>query len=206
MRSISAPTLAAFDLGRHIRRSLVRFDLDPADGGPVGLWDDLYDVTLSGVTYHRAAGSFRISDVVSAGDYAVRSLDVTLSALDHGQLAQIRATNWHQRPVTIFIAIAAIETPDAFDVVPWFSGHADRAVEKARANGTWDFVVNCESANRELGRKALRFRSDADQRQIDSTDGFFRHVTQTIQEDLLWGRTQKTPPSNGKRSSGLFGT
>lgn len=190
MRTLSAPTLAAIELGRHIRRSMVQFDLDTADGGPTGLWDDLYDVTLSGVVFHRGAGRFFITDIVSAGDYAVRSLDIKFSGFDSGQIAQVRTRNWHQRPVTVYIAIAAVDTPAALDVVPWFTGHADRAVEREKKDGTWDFVINCESANRELGRKALRLRSDADQRQIDSNDGFFKHVTKTVQEDLQWGRTR----------------
>lgn len=203
MRSLSAPTLAALESGRYIRRNLVRFDLDAGEGGAQGIWDDQVDVTVAGVLYRRAAGRFLISNVTSAGDYGVRSVDVVLSALDTGALASIRSFNWHQRPVAILMAIAPATSPDAFDVVQWFSGILDRAVERERRDGTYDFVINCESANRELGRKSLRHRSDADQRQIDANDGFFKHVTQTIQDDLMWGRTVKTPAKPG--SGGLFG-
>ncbi len=197
MRALSSQTLAALESGRYVRRNLVRFDLDAADGGPRGIWDDLYDITVAGVIYHRAAGRFMIGKVTSGGDYGVRSLDVVLSGLDTGQLATIRSYNYHQRPVAVMLAIAPAETPDAFDIVPWFSGILDRPVERERAGGTFDFIINCESANRELGRKSLRLRSDADQRQIDATDGFFKHVTQTIQDDLMWGRTAQTASRSG---------
>lgn len=195
MRTLSAPTLAALDSGRYIRRNLVRFDLDAGDGGSQGIWDDLYDINVSGVVYRRAAGRFLITNVASVGDYSVRSLDVVLSGLDAGALASIRTYNWHQRPVAVLMAIAPVETPETFDVVPWFTGHLDRGVERERAGGTFDFMINCESANRELGRKSLRLRSDADQRQIESNDGFFQYVTQTIQDDLMWGRTATAAPA-----------
>ena len=189
MRTLSGTTLAALDSGRYIRRNLVRFDLDAGDGGSQGIWDDLYDLPHSGVTYRAAAGRFLITNVVSAGDYAVRSLDVVLSALDTGALAQIRGYNWHQRPVAVLMAIAPVETPDTFDIVPWFTGHLDRAVERESPGGKFEFLINCESVNRELGRKSLRLRSDADQRQIDGNDGFFKWVTQTGQDELMWGRS-----------------
>lgn len=206
MRVLPASVLTALEAGRYCLRTLVRFDLDAGDGGPTGIWDDLYQLTVSSVLYWPAAGRFTVSPVISTGDLSVRNVDVTLSALDAGRVAVILGLQWHQRPVQISIALSAVETPEAFSVYPWFAGAVDLIDQKEKPGGSADLIIRCEGSARELSRKAHRLRTDADQRQIDPNDGFFKHVTSVVTEELYWGRAGNASPAPRVASKGSGAT
>ncbi len=202
MRTISAAALLALQAGRYSRRALVLFE---TPGGNAGFWDDGYDIVYGGNTYFALGGAMAITSFASGADFASRSVDVTISGIDPLVAGAVEAEQWHQRPVTVFEAIMAVDSPQILNIDPWFAGFVDQMIRTERIGGTSNLVAKCESIAREFGRKGARTRSDADQRQIDPADGFFKHAASTGNTPINWGTSQ--PPQQTPRSifDKLFG-
>lgn len=198
MRILHPSAVAALESGRFARRHLLAVDMPD---GVVGFWDDVYDITIESQLYRGAAGRFTLSPVHSIADQSVRNLDVTFSGLDTEVANLIEAEPWHQRAVTVRIAIMAVDAPQTLYVMGWFTGFVDQMIRRERVGGTAELVFRCEPIARELGRRGARTRSDADQRQLDPDDGFFKHAVNSSNVPIEWGRR---PPPKQKRPK-LFG-
>lgn len=189
MRVISNDALAALDSGRFRVRCLLRAEMDEGD---FSIWDDYGSITVAGVTYSGAPGRFTVSPVSSVSDMSARNCDVSLSALDLETIGKIDEIDWHQRPITIQRAILAEDAPQTIHVMTYFSGFLDQMIWKETPGGTANITFRCEPSARELQRKGTRTRSDSDQRERDSEDGFFASVVQASSTNILWGR--RNPP------------
>lgn len=200
MRIISSEALAALDSGRFAVRCLLRVE---ADGGDLAIWDDVGSIVHGGVTYLGAAGRFTVAPVTSAQDGGARSVDVTLSGLDLDAANAVDGAGWHQRPITITRAILATDAPQVLHTMPVFAGFLDQMLRSERSGGVTTMIFRCESSSRELGRKGARTRSDADQRQRDPDDGFFKHTVNAVQQQIQWGQSsQQAAPR--KKLFGIF--
>lgn len=207
MRILSAAALAALDTGRFGARN--GFTVEMPDG-PFALWDDAFDQTIDGVTYTRGAGLFTIGAMSSAGDMAVRSVDITLSGIDPDIATRILLEDWHQRPVTVRRFLFATDLPQTIFARTWFTGFLDTLEWRETAGrdgqpGTSGLVARCEDIGRELGRKGARTRSSTDQRQLYADDAFFDGVVAATQAELTWGRTTSQQPAQQRRKFlGIF--
>lgn len=169
--------------GRADLRVMVRFDLD---GGPVGIWSDTYPLTMETVVYNPAAIS--LGSVGSRKGLSSEQLDVTVSLLSPSVATIMSGIAWHQRPVVVFHAFVD-GAGDVLGVVPVFSGFLDAAPVEDEDGGTLKMTLVVESNNRELSRSSGRMRSDADQRLVSASDGFFKHTTaSTVDSKIFWGR------------------
>lgn len=204
MRAMHEDAVAALDSGRFAVRQMFKITLP----GPevYAIWNDAYTVEIDGVTYYAAAGRLTFATASAAMDLSVRSLEVTLSAIGAVTMSGVYNQPWHQRPVLISEAIVAPDAPRVLHVYPVFSGFLDQLPWKEAVDGLAALTARCEGINRELDRKGARVRSDADQRQIDASDGFFKNVAAAIATDIVWGAipaTQAAQPAQ-KRDK-LFG-
>ena len=196
MRVVSDEALAALDSGRYAVRHLVRVDVPGED--PLGLWDDLGTLEVDGCVYHGAPGKFTLTPSVSSQDMSVRNLDIILPGLDNDAINLITESAWHQAPVLVQRAIIGIETPTVFHLLREFSGFLDQVFRRESVGGELSLTFRCESASRENARRGTRTRSDADQRQRDSTDGFYSFATSAINTQITWGKSGS--PQNPTRS------
>lgn len=201
MRIISSQALAALDSGRFRVRCLLRADIP---SGVFAVWDDIGSITVGGTVYTGAAGRFTVSPVSSVADLSARNVDVTLSGLDSEAGSIVDRTDWHQRPILIQRVIISEDAPQVLSVVPYFSGFLDQMIRKEKPGGQSIMTFRCEAAARELSRNGARTRSDADQRQRDPQDGFFKFTASAVVTNVTWGRTTAPPPQKKKKFLGIF--
>lgn len=185
MRTISEPALAALDSGRFTARCLVHALLP--DDETFSVWDDVGDVVIEGVTYFGAAGRFTVQSAPSSYDSAARGAKVTFSGLDPLVAAQVQSSQWHQRPISITRLIIATEAPSVLHLLPDFAGRLDKMVVREETGGLSTVEFLCETDAIENSRSGGRTRSDADQRERDPTDGFFKFSASAATTTIDWG-------------------
>jgi len=185
MLTLPSQVIDLLNSGRFSLRWLVRFDLD---GGAEGLWNDTYAVEVDSVTYNPTAGNMTLDalDVSSALD--ADQLRITLSGLQPSITSILGGVDWHQRPVTVYLAFLT-DAGAILHYIPRFSGFLDSLVIQDSADGLATIEAMIESNNRELNRSSGRVRSDADQRSVSSGDGFFKYATAANTDvEIAWGR------------------
>jgi hypothetical protein len=191
MITLPSNVIALLETGRLSVRTLIRFDLA---GGSQGIWNDSYALTSGGVTYNPA--SFQIGEIGSRSGLSSEQVEVLLSYLTPNIGSIMDGIGWHQRPVVISRAYLD-DAGAVLHILPRFAGFLDAAPVSDEANGTASMTLSAESNNRELQRATERVRSDADQRLVSATDGFFKHTTASaVDSNIYWGR--KGPQSPAK--------
>jgi hypothetical protein len=204
MRTLHNDALDALDSGRFAVRCLLKVTLDSEL--IIAMWDDIGNIEVDGVTYVGRPGRFTVSGVVSEKGATVPKMDVTLSGLDSEAVAIIDGYQWHQRPITCYRAVFAIDDPTGIHVMPEFSGFLDQMEWSEAADGSSTIVFRCESSAREMRRTGARTRSDTDQRTRDSSDGFFEFAASAVTTPVNWGGRPQSAKQSTKPSglAGLF--
>lgn len=202
MRIISNDAQEALDSGRFSVRCLLKVRMD--EGDPFAIWDDVGTIEVNEDVYSGAAGRFTVQTTTSVKDLSIQNLDITLSGLDAEVTNLIDGAGWHQRPIEITRAIIATESPTIFSLMPEFSGFLDQMFWTERPGDTSTMRFRAESASREFNRAGARTRSPADQRQRDSSDGFFDWATAAVSGTIVWGQNPQQASSLSKpKKSGL---
>lgn len=184
MKILDAAALAALENGKFAKRNLVYFDLPSS---PQGFWDEVYDINLNSRQYAGKAGRFTISPISMGGGLAIKGITVTFPSVDAEVLAMIQNQTWRRQPVTCSMVYLNPDSNNVIAVNQWFAGLIDKA-DWDEQPGKGDLVIGVETLSRELNRHGTRTRSDADQKQFDGNDGFFKHVTQSVETPIFWGR------------------
>lgn len=187
------------DAGRFSLRWMIRFDLDT---GPSGIWNDTYPLAYESVTYAPLGGNMQFDAIPGSIGLSSDRVQVTVTHLLPAITIVIAEEQWSQRPCTLLLAIMD-EAGNVQHVMPRFAGFLDE-VELSDADGDLiKLTMTIESNNRELNRSSGRVRSDADQRRVLSTDGFFKHVaTANSDTNIYWGRKGPQQP----KKQGFFGS
>ena len=185
MLTLPSGILDKLDEGRIALRWLVRFDLD---GGSEGLWNDTYSVEVDSVTYAPTAGNMQFDPLEASSDLDADQLRITVAGLLPSVTGILSGVAWHQRPVTVYRGFLT-DAGAVEHTVAVFSGFLDSLVIQDADDGfsTIDAIV--ESNNRELNRTTGRSRSDADQRGVSASDGFFKYAASANTDvQINWGR------------------
>lgn len=197
MITLPSGVLTALDAGRFAIRLLVRFELD---SGAHGVWNDTYSLSYGGITYDPLAGNILIDGIPGTSELSAENVKVTVTNLLSAVTTVIAGVDWHQRPCSLFVAFIN-DDGSVLHVEPVFSGFLDDASLSDAAGDLNTLGLLIESNNRELNRATGRTRSDADQRRVSATDGFFKHAANANADtDIYWGR--KGPQSPTKTSRG----
>lgn len=184
---ITLPTevIDLLNSGRFALRWLVRFDLD---GGSEGLWNDTYPITVESVTYAPTAGNMVLDALDASSSLDADQLRITLSGLQSSITSILGGVDWHQRPVTVYLAFMT-DAGAVLHTIPRFSGFLDSIAIQDSEDGLATIEAVIESNNRELNRSSGRVRSDPDQRTVSATDGFFKYATAANTDvEIAWGR------------------
>lgn len=188
MKLFTPAAVAALEAGTFARRQLIWVEMPDE---PVGFWGDAYDAVIEGRTYLATYGAIRMTPFSSGSDFGVRNLTITLPGLDVRVQQRVLDQPYHQRPIYATEALISPETQQILDLTQWFGGIIDRIPRRERLGGTSVLDVQCEGYGRDLSRSGARTRSDADQRQLDSSDRFFDQVVPANNVPLIWGRQEQ---------------
>lgn len=185
MLTLPSDVITLLNAGRFSLRYLLRVDLPT---GAEGIWNGTHDVEFDGVTYIKAGANLQLDPISGSSDLDADQLRVTLSGVLSAVNSLLDGVAWHQRAATVYMAFLT-EAGTILHAMPTFSGFLDTLTIKDNVGGISTIEVVIESNNRELSRSYGRTRSDADQRSVDSDDGFFKYTTAANTDvQIAWGR------------------
>lgn len=107
--------------------------------------------------------------------------------VDEQALKLLDAEEVQRAPTTLWRLIFSGDGKRMLDAHVYRRGKLDPVQVRDVIGGEAMLTTSIESAARGLGRKGGRMRTDADQRLIRSTDGFFRNVSYAAEKTLYWG-------------------
>lgn len=172
------------------------------DGGPQGLWNWNYDVTVDGCTYRGIGGNIQTDAFSGSAALDVDNITAQIVGLASNAQSLIDNENWHQRPCSVFIAF--LDDADAIiHTMVRYSGFldscpfVDNTDEDSGLAGTSTLKATVENSNRALDLATGRVRSDSDQRSVGgSTDGFGKYITAANSKagEIVWGRKGPQSP------------
>lgn len=206
MRQIDSATDAALASGHIVPRDFLWIEArNRATGAPVerGFWSDLGTVqapVLDPVTgqtttrsYAGAGGLISVGPVALVTGFSVQTVDIQLSQIEAGAVDILRTYDLRRARVQLH---RGYMDPASFLLVapalPFFFGEVDQAPLTTPAEGQdGSITITATSHAQELTRSNPAKRSDADQRQRDAGDGFFRHAATVGSWRIFWGQKKK---------------
>lgn len=187
MRAVSAEAIALLEAGTAMSRTAIWFSV----GSGYGVWDDAYGLTFSGRTFSGQARRFTISPIMSVSDGSINGEEIVFSGVDPSVYAFVQNEIWHRKLCEIYRLIFNPFTMVLVDSLVWHVGELDAADIEDAPNGLAKLTIRSESISRDIERKGGLNRTEASQRRIQETDGFFKHVSVMRSSPIWWG---KTPP------------
>lgn len=183
MKTLSPAALAALEAGDAIVSGALEIACDPV----LRVWGGWGPLTLDGRNFE-PIGDRGLAQVMGGalGD-AAQDITLTLSGIEPAILELLEADGLSGAPAVLWRLIfdSSGNTLLGYDV--WARGRLDTLDTDEDIGGTASIVSKLETAAKGLGRRGSRMRSDADQRLIDPTDGFFKNVSYAGEKTLYWG-------------------
>lgn len=194
MKTFSPAALDALRLGSAIVSASVEFYGTPAiflfgGHGELVLPADGGTATFKGLG---AKALVRVSGGSVGG--TADSITLVLSGIDPAAIDVLDASEISGAPAVIRRLIFDSTGKSLLDSHVFTRGRVDTVSTRESIGQSAAIEVAIESAARGLGRRGARMRSDADQRLINSTDGFFKSVSIAGQKTLYWGGKRPSTP------------
>ncbi len=183
MKTLAPAALAALEAGTAIVSGAVEIACTPV----VRVWGGWHELTFDGRTF-LPIGDRGLAQVAGGalGD-AAQNITLTLSAIDPETAALLDATELKSAPAVLWRLIFSGDGNTLLDFDVWARGRLDTIMRDEQIGGTAAIAAQLETAAKGLGRRGARMRSDADQRLIDASDGFFKNVSYAGEKTLYWG-------------------
>lgn len=188
MKTLAPAALAALEAGTAIVTGALEIGCTP----PVRVWGGWHPITFDGRTFD-PLGDRGIAQVMGGalGD-AAQNITLTLSGLDPEVLALLDATGLKGAPAVLWRLIFDQTGTTLLDFDVWARGRLDTLEREEEIGGEAKITALLETAAKGLGRRGARMRSDADQRLIDPSDGFFKNVSFAGEKTLYWAGRRPT--------------
>lgn len=154
---------------------------------PIRVWGGYGVLQIGGVDY-QPIGDRGIAQVSSGAlGGAAQNVSLGLSGIEPEALELLDAEDVRRAPVTLYRLIFSSDGQTMLDAQVFTRARLDQLNVDDVIGGTATITALLESAARGLGRRGGRMRTDADQRLIAPTDGFFKHVAFAGEKTLYWG-------------------
>lgn len=183
MKTLTDEAMDEIRAGRAIVCGAIEILSDP----PIRIWGGYGVLTIDGEEYQPLGdrGVAQISGGALGG--TAQSIDLSLSGIEPEAIEVLDADEVNRAPVSLFRLIFSGDGQRLLDYHRYSRGRLDPLSVKDIIGSTATISTSIETAARGLGRRGGRMRTDADQRLILSTDGFFKHVAYAGQKTLYWG-------------------
>jgi hypothetical protein len=199
MKAIAPAALAALENGEAIVVGAVEIACDPV----VRVWGGYRQLTFDGRTFEPVGDRGLVQVVGGALGDAAQNITLTLSGIDPETLALLDADQISGAPAILWRLIFNQAGNSLLDFGVWARGRVDTLESDEDIGGTATITAQMETAAKGLGRRGSRMRSDADQRLIDPSDGFFKNVSYAGEKTLYWGG--RRPARAGSALPGVGG-
>lgn len=189
MKTIASAAMAAIEAGEAIVSGAVEILCDP----PVRVWGGYGTLTLDGDDYIGVGDRGLAQQSAGAIGGFAQGMTLSLSGIDPAAIELLDSDEIKGAALVLYRLIFASDGKTLLDAAVFDRGRVDgiESMEKIGAAALISLAI--ESAARGLGRSGSRQRSDADQRLINATDGYFRAAAYAAEKMLYWG---------GKRPNG----
>jgi hypothetical protein len=203
MKSIAPAALDALAAGTAIVTGAVEILCTP----PVRVWGGWHAITLAGQTFEPIGDRGLVEVSGGALGDAAQNITLNLSGIEPATLALLDAAGVSGAPATLWRLIFSGDGNTLLDADIWARGRIDTLERREEIGGTAAITAQLETAAKGLGRRGGRMRSDADQRLLDASDGFFKNVSFAGEKTLYWGgrRPARAGTALGGSSSGFLG-
>jgi hypothetical protein len=206
MRALDAAEIAAIQARAVVARDFLLITARTRDtGAPVekGFWSDARFITapvkdgrtgaVRDVDFYGVAGALSIGPIPLTADVTVRSVDISLPAIDSVVAVLVRGTDVRAAPVQI---LRGYFDPDTRNLVApakaRFVGYVDGApIVTPAEGGEGSVTLKCVSATRELTRTSTQVRSHESQlARTGGADDFYVYTGVVAEWDIAWGENR----------------
>jgi hypothetical protein len=150
-------------------------------GDPIRLWGGYGDADLpsdAGTSTYHGIGDRSLGQQISAAiGGSAQNLTLTLSGIEPAALALLDPSEVKGASAVVRILFFDSAGKTLLGAYVYTRGRVDELKTSEVVGGPASIQLAIEGAARGLGRKGARLRSDADQRLVSSTDGFYRVVS-----------------------------
>jgi hypothetical protein len=160
-------------------------------GDPIRLWGGYGDADLpsdAGTSTFKGIGDRGLGQQISAAiGGTAQNLTLTLSGIEPAALALLDPSEVKGASAVVRILFFDSAGKTLLGAYVYTRGRVDELKTSEVVGGPASIQLAIEGAARGLGRKGARLRSDADQRLVNPTDGFYRVVSAAPKKTLSWG-------------------
>jgi hypothetical protein len=160
-------------------------------GDPIRLWGGYGDADLpsdAGTSTYHGIGDRSLGQQISAAiGGSAQNLTLTLSGIEPAALALLDPSEVKGASAVVRILFFDSAGKTLLGAYVYTRGRVDELKTSEVVGGPASIQLAIEGAARGLGRKGARLRSDADQRLVNPTDGFYRVVSAAPKKNLYWG-------------------
>ncbi|MCX9146625.1 hypothetical protein [Erythrobacter sp. WG] len=199
MKTLPPSALAALQAGTAIVTGAVEIACDPI----VRVWGGWAPITFDGRTFEPIGDRGLVQVAGGALGDAAQNITLTLSGIEPATLELLEAEDLSGAPAVLWRLIFDQTGNTLLGFNVWARGRLDTLSTEEEVGGTAAIVAQLETAAKGLGRSGGRMRSDADQRLINPSDGFFKNVSYAGEKTLYWGG--RRPARAGSSLPGVGG-
>jgi hypothetical protein len=183
MKSLSPAALAALEAGTAIVTGALEIGCTP----PLRVWGGYYPIIFEGRTFELIGDRGLVQVAGGALGDAAQNISLALSGIEPEALELLDAEGVAGAPAVLWRLIFDQTGNTLLGHNVWARGRLDTLQTEEEIGGTAAIVAQLETAAKGLGRSGARMRSDADQRLINPSDGFFKNVSFAAEKTLYWG-------------------
>jgi hypothetical protein len=199
VKTLPPTALAALENGTAIVTGAVEIGCTP----PLRIWGGWHEITFDGRTFEPVGDRGLVQVAGGALGDAAQNITLSLSGIEPATVALLDASGLSGAPAALWRLIFDQTGNTLLGWNVWARGRLDTLATEEEIGGTAVITSQLETAAKGLGRSGARMRSDADQRLINPSDGFFKNVSYAGEKTLYWGG--RRPARAGSALPGVGG-